>query len=199
MSARKRSSARAVRTTTAARNDLAVFSQPNPVDRPIRTARAARPVRPGGVVGRERPHRVAESTRGTETTKEIAVNKYLIIALWLAVVAVAGTGCAKKNATAKKSPAFSPAVTELSPSPTYTPAPVAAAPVFEPAAPVATYTPAPTQIASAGGSYTVKKGDTLFGIAKNRYGDGKQWSRITSANPGLSPATLKAGQTITLP
>jgi 5'-nucleotidase/UDP-sugar diphosphatase len=124
------------------------------------------------------------------------VNKYLIVALWLAVVAVAGTGCAKKNANAKAGPAFSPAVTELSPSPTYTPAPVAAAPVFEPAT---TYTPAPTQIASATGSYTVKKGDTLFGIAKNRYGDGKQWTRIASANPGLSPQSLKAGQTISLP
>lgn len=136
------------------------------------------------------------------------MNKYLIIALWLAVVAVAGTGCAGNNAkknnhgtAAGGGPAFSPAVTELSPAPTYAAAPVAAAPVFEPAAPVTTYTPAaaPVQVASAGGTYQVKRGDTLFAIAKSHYGDGKQWTRIASANPGLAPNTLKAGQTIRIP
>jgi len=129
------------------------------------------------------------------------VNKYLIVALWLAVVAVAGTGCAKKNnKAAAAKPGFSPAVTEIGPSPTYaSAAPVAAAPVFEPATPIATATPAPVQTASAGGTYQVKKGDTLFAIAKNRYGDGKQWTRIASANPGLSPQTLKAGQRIVIP
>ena len=130
------------------------------------------------------------------------MNKYLIVALWLAVVAVAGTGCAKKDKAAKassKNAAFSPAVTEITPAPAY-----AAAPAFEPAAPVSTFTPspaapAPQQLAGAGQTYTVKRGDTLFGIARTHYGDGKQWSRIASANPGVSPQTLKAGQTITLP
>ena len=131
------------------------------------------------------------------------MNKYLIIALWLAVVAVAGTGCAKKDnkhaAANGAKPGFSPAVTEIGPSPTYaSAAPVAAAPVFEPAAPIATGTPAPAA-AAGGGTYQVKKGDTLFAIAKNRYGDGKQWTRIASANPGLSPQTLKAGQRIVIP
>ena len=51
----------------------------------------------------------------------------------------------------------------------------------------------------AAGSYTVKKGDTLYGIARQRYGDGKQWSKIASANPGLRPETLKVGQTIQIP
>ncbi|HZL37753.1 MAG TPA: LysM domain-containing protein [Tepidisphaeraceae bacterium] len=50
-----------------------------------------------------------------------------------------------------------------------------------------------------GNAYKVKRGDTLFRIAKARYGDGKQWTRIASANPGLSARTLKAGQSITLP
>jgi nucleoid-associated protein YgaU len=67
----------------------------------------------------------------------------------------------------------------------------------------------PTLIASteaAGGgistdpsSYTVQRGDTLFRIAKHHYGDGKQWKRIVSANPGLTPSSLKAGQKIVLP
>ncbi len=65
---------------------------------------------------------------------------------------------------------------------------------ISPAAPVAT-TPAVTP----GSKYKVKPGDTLFGIARASYGDGKQWNRIASANPGLSPQSLKAGQTITVP
>jgi nucleoid-associated protein YgaU len=47
--------------------------------------------------------------------------------------------------------------------------------------------------------HTVVKGDTLWKIATASYGDGKQWQRIASANPGLTPATLKAGQTIMIP
>ena len=50
-----------------------------------------------------------------------------------------------------------------------------------------------------GNSYTVKKGDTLYAIARAKYGDGKQWQRIAQANPGVSPSSLKVGQTITLP
>ena len=50
-----------------------------------------------------------------------------------------------------------------------------------------------------GGSYTVKRGDTLYGIARARYGDGKQWRKIVDANPGLQPGALKVGQTINLP
>lgn len=50
-----------------------------------------------------------------------------------------------------------------------------------------------------GGTYTIRQGDTLFSIAKSRYGDGKQWTRIVQANPGLTPEKLKVGQTITIP
>ena len=62
---------------------------------------------------------------------------------------------------------------------------------------ITTQTAAAT-VASSGG-YQVRKGDTLYGIAKNKYGDGKQWTRIASANPGLRPETLKVGQTIMVP
>ena len=85
-----------------------------------------------------------------------------------------------------------------------------------------TYTP-PTQVASAqpvtydsmpmasastganagggasSGPYTVKRGDTLYSIARKSYGDGKQWQKIASANPGLRPESLKVGQTIQIP
>jgi nucleoid-associated protein YgaU len=47
--------------------------------------------------------------------------------------------------------------------------------------------------------YIVKQGDTLYHIAKVRYGDGKQWQQIASANPGVSPTTLKVGQVLVIP
>jgi 5'-nucleotidase len=56
-----------------------------------------------------------------------------------------------------------------------------------------------TASASMGGNYTVRKGDTLYSIARQRYGDGKQWTKIASANPGVRPETLKVGQTLIIP
>jgi LysM repeat protein len=53
--------------------------------------------------------------------------------------------------------------------------------------------------AAAGQRYTVKPGDTLYHIAKVHYGDGKQWQRISAANPGISPTTLKVGQVLVVP
>jgi 5'-nucleotidase len=50
-----------------------------------------------------------------------------------------------------------------------------------------------------GQSYTVKKGDTLFHIAKTYYGDGNKWQRIAEANPGVTPSSLKVGQVVMLP
>lgn len=73
------------------------------------------------------------------------------------------------------------------------------APFVAPIAP-APVDPAPVYTASAvGGRYTVQKGDTLWKISSVQYGDGKQWQKICSANPGLSPSSLQAGQTIVIP
>ena len=44
-----------------------------------------------------------------------------------------------------------------------------------------------------------RKGETLYGIAKKSYGDGKQWTKIAAANPGVTPQSLKVGQTIVIP
>lgn len=114
-------------------------------------------------------------------------------------------------------------------TPMYHPAPVRAIAVVPPAEPAVTQTPvldapakveaekpaakrwAKTTVARAshsskakasvasGDSYKVKKGDTLYAIAKAQYGDGKKWERIAAANPGLTPGTLRAGQTLTIP
>ena len=119
-------------------------------------------------------------------------------------------GCSAKAGAKNGAVATNPGVTDVSITPT--PQPLAAEPVAQPLAqPVVSDTPtqvqaapAPTPVAtpapSAGGSkYKVQKGDTLWKIATTSYGDGKQWQRIATANPGLTPSTLKVGQTITIP
>jgi nucleoid-associated protein YgaU len=75
-------------------------------------------------------------------------------------------------------------------------------PVATPAA--ATPTKALTKPASkaptkSDGTYTVQKGDTLFRIAKDRYGSGAQWEKIAAANPGVNAASLKVGQKLKMP
>lgn len=57
----------------------------------------------------------------------------------------------------------------------------------------------PKPVGVRGKTYLVKRGDTLFRIAKEQYGSGSQWKRIAAANPGLTPATLKAGQKLLMP
>jgi 5'-nucleotidase len=77
---------------------------------------------------------------------------------------------------------------------TYTPAPIQASEVtVAPTASLASSSTAP------GGKYVVKKGDTLYGIARARYGDGKQWTKIAQANTDVNAAHLRVGQVLILP
>jgi 5'-nucleotidase len=131
------------------------------------------------------------------------VNKLVIASAALSLT-LAGVGCAKKadnaatNGSALDISAPPPAsVAYEPPAPSPTPA---AQPVVYDTAPVMATTPAPAAAPSAnGGSYTVQRGDTLYGIARQRYGDGKQWQRIAQANPGVTPQSLKVGQTLVIP
>jgi nucleoid-associated protein YgaU len=50
-----------------------------------------------------------------------------------------------------------------------------------------------------GNIYTVQQGDTLYGIAVQRYGDAKYVPMIEAANPGLTPKSLQVGHKLTLP
>jgi len=79
------------------------------------------------------------------------------------------------------------------------PAYVGSRPLPRPAHPAVQPVVARLPSATPGSRYLVRKGDTLFGIARTRYGDGKRWQQIASANPGLTPATLQAGATIVVP
>src|SRR5436305_943676 len=122
------------------------------------------------------------------------MNKYLWATLAAASLAA---GCNSNNKSASARPPLSPLVTDISPTPpshysTQPIQPMAMQPIEQPAAPAAFAT-------SGGGTYTVQKGDTLYKIARERYGDGKQWQKIAAANPGLSPQSLKVGQKISVP
>lgn len=48
-------------------------------------------------------------------------------------------------------------------------------------------------------TYTIRKGDTLWSLAEQFYGDGQRWVDIRRANPGLEPTNMAVGQEITLP
>ena len=137
------------------------------------------------------------------------MNKLIPLAALMLMTTI---GCANKQKNdATASPELNGSVTDVdvAPMPVGEPEMTYAAPFVTPGpqqpqpaatAPAAYEAPFVTQTpAAAGGSYTVKKGDTLFGIARQHYGSGSQWQRIASANPGLTPATLKAGTTIAIP
>ena len=49
--------------------------------------------------------------------------------------------------------------------------------------------------------YTVKKGDTLYKISKNVYGEGKHWKAIYQANKNVisNPSALQLGWILKLP
>ncbi len=62
--------------------------------------------------------------------------------------------------------------------------------------------PPPQPVENQSGTrYTVKQGDTLWGIAQQHFGDGSQWPRILEANKDklAGPNELRLGLVLTLP
>jgi 5'-nucleotidase len=134
--------------------------------------------------------------------------KNLMLLALVLTMGVGAVGCAKKNNAAATAAAgdVNGSVTDINVAPIPPKEPqvsyaAPAEPVF--VEPTVTQTPAASAnvpvAGTAGGQYVVKKGDTMFSIAKQAYGNGNQWQKIAAANPGLTPSTLKAGRTITLP
>lgn len=123
----------------------------------------------------------------------------------LAVLTALATGCATKKDPPPASAALDVAPTGGlatatpaygSPQPSmYTPP----SPAYAPPTPVVTADPTRDSRPAGGQTYTVQKGDTLYKIARDHYGDPKQWTRIAAANPGMNANAIKVGQKITLP
>jgi nucleoid-associated protein YgaU len=136
--------------------------------------------------------------------KNIALMAVVLMAAGMSAVGCANNKNAKMHAANESvtdvnvapMPAKEPQVSFADPAPT---TPAYAEPTVT-ATPDASASVAQTSAPSGGGqNYVVKKGDTLFSIAKATYGSGKEWQKIVNANPGLAPNTLKAGKTIVLP
>ena len=125
---------------------------------------------------------------------------WMSVAVLGVVVALCVGGCAnpfKKKEPKLDRPVGAKAVTAPEPAPpsyAVTPAEVAPAPAPAVSMPLAgdRYTGAlPT-------SHTVKKGDTLWSIAKYYYGDGKAWQRIADAN-GVQGTGINVGMKLNIP
>jgi nucleoid-associated protein YgaU len=56
-----------------------------------------------------------------------------------------------------------------------------------------------TPVAPGERTYTIAKGDTLYGIAEKELGHGSKWKEISTLNNGLSAGDLKVGKVIKLP
>jgi len=121
-----------------------------------------------------------------------------IVALtFMIIVGLLTIGCSKDAKTASFNGEKSD-VLNVAAAPAPAAEPVAAQPVYD-AQPVS-YAAAPTQtVGAANKSYTIKKGDTLFSIAKSQFGSGRDWQKLVSANPGLDPQKLRVGQQIVIP
>lgn len=131
-----------------------------------------------------------------------------------ALIALAAVGC--RNGAQSRNPTLNDvpqgsSVLDVSapPANAYAPPPAAAPVALPPAvAPAPTQVaaadtmvaPAPASVSNAGSTYTVRKGDTLFKIARAQYnGDLSAVKRIKSANPGIDYDHLKVGQKLVLP
>ncbi|NTJ43995.1 LysM peptidoglycan-binding domain-containing protein [Agrobacterium larrymoorei] len=78
------------------------------------------------------------------------------------------------------------------------PAPTAQAPAPAPAAPTSA-TPAPATTAAAAAKYVVARGDSLWKIAVEKYGDGLQWKKIAEANKLSRPNHIEVGEELNVP
>jgi nucleoid-associated protein YgaU len=121
------------------------------------------------------------------------------LALFVAALLVAGCGnnkpaSATEGADIRQSSPPPPALQPIQPMQPVQPV----TPVVSDSAPTVTTVATATPIIS-GNSYTIKKGDTLFKIARAKYGDASAVRKIKEANPGLDADHIKAGQKINLP
>ncbi|MGV1986250.1 5'-nucleotidase C-terminal domain-containing protein [Agrobacterium sp. 22-221-1] len=92
-----------------------------------------------------------------------------------------------------------PAPAATAPAPAATPAPAPAAPAATAPAATAPAATTPAAAAAAASKYVVEKGDSLWKIAAEKYGDGALWSRIAKANTLKHPNHIEIGEELELP
>ncbi|NSX87759.1 LysM peptidoglycan-binding domain-containing protein [Agrobacterium tumefaciens] len=93
-----------------------------------------------------------------------------------------------------------PAPAATAPAPAAAPAaPAATAPAATAPAATAPATTTPAAAAAAASKYVVEKGDSLWKIAAEKYGDGALWSRIAKANTLKHPNHIEIGEELELP
>lgn len=108
----------------------------------------------------------------------------------ICVVGLLGLGGCQNNKAAQDTSVAPPP--PMDPAPTPAPAPVAAPTPVE-------VDPASVPAATGGRVYTVKKGDTLYGIARREYNDPRRVKDIINANPGIDPNKIIVGQKLNMP
>lgn len=106
---------------------------------------------------------------------------------------------AKPAAPAPAPAATAPAPAAGTQAPAATPAPAPAAPAATAPSATAPAATAPATAAAAVSKYVVEKGDSLWKIAAEKYGDGALWTRIAKANTLKHPNHIEIGEELELP
>ncbi|MCW0981053.1 5'-nucleotidase C-terminal domain-containing protein [Agrobacterium sp. BT-220-3] len=106
---------------------------------------------------------------------------------------------AKPAAPAPAATAPAPAPAAGTQAPAATPAPAPAAPAATAPSATAPAATAPATAAAAVSKYVVEKGDSLWKIAAEKYGDGALWTRIAKANTLKHPNHIEIGEELELP
>lgn len=106
---------------------------------------------------------------------------------------------AKKAQEAQAQAQASAAPPQAAPPPAAPPITEPAAATPKPAPPPAAATPKAPPAAKAERTYKVKSGDTLWDIAAQYYGDGRQYTKIAKANNIANPNLINVGVVLKIP
>ena len=122
--------------------------------------------------------------------------RHVSVVVALLAVAVIAAGCKKPKPKAKAAAS----ARTIRPLKTLAPPPAPAPARLAPAAPRDSAAISQLPPAAPGPRrHTVRKGDTLYSLAKRYLGDGKRWKAIEAANPGLDHRKLPIGKSILIP
>lgn len=121
------------------------------------------------------------------------------IVIITALAMLASAGCKKpvgpKTTETADLPAPTRRVNRLMPAATPTETTATVKPAADTGETETTEAPAPPPTRT----YTIRKGDTLWSVAKKIYGDGKRWGEIAAANDIANESKLPVGKVLRIP